>query len=47
MNSEKFLLNQDYSKDRLQSNIARAGSTGDNQMVEASLRTEAKETKVT
>jgi hypothetical protein len=33
LNSEEFLHNLDHKKDKLQSDIARAGSTRDNQMV--------------
>jgi hypothetical protein len=32
LNSEEFLHNQDHRKDRLQPDLARAGSTKDNQM---------------
>ena len=32
LDSEKFWLNLDYRKDRLQSDISRAGSAWDNQM---------------
>jgi hypothetical protein len=47
LDSEKFWVNWDYRKDRLQSDILRAGSTWDNRMARASIRREATETKVT
>ena len=36
---EEFLHNQDHRKDRLQSDIVRAGSTRDNQMVAGNSKT--------
>jgi hypothetical protein len=48
LDSEKYYLNWDYRKDRLQSDISRSGSTCEKiRWQEASLKTEARETKVT
>jgi hypothetical protein len=46
LHSEEFRINQDYSKDRLQSDIVRAGALGIIRWQEASIRTKATETKV-
>jgi hypothetical protein len=39
LDSEEFLHNQDHRKERLESDIARAGSTRDNQMVGGNSKT--------